>query len=77
MFAWFDRDRRYFVVTIISLEEGQAVLRKIWHQVVAYMNSDIDMMDLDIPQPEAAEMYYATYSAVDHHNRIRCGDIKF
>ena len=41
------------------------------------MNSDIDMMDLDIPQPEAAEMYYATYSAVDHHNRIRCGDIKF
>ena len=34
------------------------------------------MVDLDIPQPLASDIYYATRSAIDQHNLIRYDDIK-
>ena len=67
-FAWVDRDMRYFVATRGSLEEGQAVSTQIWCQVIADVNSDAHMVDLDISQPVAAYIYHATCSSIDRHN---------
>ena len=47
------------------LEEGQAVSRQRWCQVVADVNANIQMVDLGILQIVAAEMYYATFSAIE------------
>ena len=40
-------------------------MRNIWRQFDAYVNVNYHMVDLDIPQPVAEDMYYATYSAID------------
>ena len=76
VFAWVDRDRRYFIATIGSLEEGQVVLRHIWSQVVENMNSYNQMVYLNIPIPVSEDMYYATRSDFDKNNQRRCDDIK-
>ena len=44
----------------------------VWNQ----SNSDAHMVELNIPQQVSSEMYYATYSAVDNHNRRSWDDIK-
>ena len=69
-FAWFDRNRRYFIVTIGYLEEGKAVSRQRWCQVVADVNTNIQIVDLDIPQTVTADMYYATFSDIDKEGMI-------
>ena len=47
-FAWFNRNWSYFIETIVSLEEGEALSRQIWHQVAAEVNADAHMVYLDI-----------------------------
>ena len=64
-FSWVDRNRRYLIVTRGYLEEGQAVSRQRWCQVVADVNANIQMVDLDIPQTVTVEIYYATFSDID------------
>ena len=64
-FAWVDRNMRYFIVKRGYLEEGQSVSRQRWCQVVADVNTNIQMVDLDIPQTVTADMYYATFSDID------------
>ena len=39
------------------------------------MNADDQMVDLDIPQPVATEIYYATCSKIVQNNQIRCNDL--
>ena len=75
-FAWVDQDRRYFIATRGTLEEVDAFLIQIWNQVAADINADYHMLDSDIPQIVSADMYYATYIAVNQHNRRRCDDLK-
>ena len=55
-FSWVDRDMRYFIVKIRSIEEGQAVLRHRWCQVVVDVNSNYRIVDLDIHQLVAADI---------------------
>ena len=77
VFSWVDKDRRYFIAPIESLEEGQAILRQIWRQVNTYMNAEDHMVDLDIPQPLSVEIYYSIYSDIHRPNqRYRCDDLK-
>ena len=64
-FTIVDQNMRYFVVTRVSLVEGEPVSIHIWLQVAAYVNADSHMVELEIPQP-----------VVDHQNRRRCDDIK-
>ena len=66
-FSWVDWDRRYFISTRGILEEVYAVSRQRWNQVAVDVNADAQIMDLEILEPAAAEMYYATFSAVDRH----------
>ena len=75
VFVWVDRNMRYFISTIVYLEEVQAIYRKRWSQVVKDVNSDTHMVYLYIPQPVAVDIYYTTYSAVDWHNKM-CDDLK-
>ena len=60
----------------ISLEEGQAFLRQIRIQVVAYVNADTPVVDLYLPKPVAEDVYYASFSAVERPNLIMCDDLK-
>jgi hypothetical protein len=34
-----------------------------------------ELVDLEIPQPKAAEIYYDTASSIDQHNRCRQDDL--
>ena len=56
MFSWVDGDMRYFIVKRGPLEEGQAVLRQRWIQVVVYLNEDAHMVELDINKPLVADI---------------------
>ena len=67
-FSWVDCNRRHLIATRESLEEGHAVSRQRCRHVVVDVNANAQVVDLDIPQPVAAEIYYATCSATDWHN---------
>ena len=55
-FAWVDLNRPYFIAARGSLEEGKDSPRQIWRQVVSDVNSDSQMVDLDIPQTSVTYM---------------------
>jgi Transposase IS4 len=70
-FVWVDRDRRYFISTASSLEEGTSILRRRWTQLNKEANAEPELMDKHIPQPKAAETYYSACGRIDQHNRTR------
>jgi Transposase IS4 len=70
-FVYMDRDRRYFIATGSSLDEGTPVSRKRWRQVNQERDAPPERMQLTIPQPKAAAAYYAMCGKVDQHNRDR------
>ena len=59
------------------MEEIEAVLRQIWRQFAADVNVDDHMVDLETPNPVAADVYYATCSGIEEQNRRRCDDLKW
>jgi Transposase IS4 len=69
-FVWMDRDRRYFVASGSSLNEGSPYFRERWRQI-GLENASPTKIKLTIPQPKAAETYYSVCSAIDKHNRDR------
>ncbi len=74
-FVWMDRDRRYFIATRSTLEQGEYYARMRWRQVDQTVNADAERVDLEIPQPLAAEVYYRACASVDRHNRSRQDDL--
>jgi hypothetical protein len=74
-FVWMDRDRRYFIASRSSLEPGLIYSRARWRQVDLSENADPERVELEIPQPKAAEAYYRTCSSIDRHNRSRQDDL--
>jgi len=70
-FCWVDRDRRYFISTCSSLAMGQACVRNRWRQTSQVLNDDPDMVEVVVPQPEAASMYYKSCGKIDQHNSYR------
>ena len=77
-FVWMDRDRRYFISTASSLEQGNAAIRTRWRQVEdVATNEEPERLELIIPQPKVAEVYYETCAGVDQHNRSRQDNLKF
>ena len=69
-FVWMDRDRRNFIATVSSINEGNPCLRERWRQIAPGEESP-EKVELTVPQPHAAEMYYSCCAAVDQHNRDR------
>jgi hypothetical protein len=72
-FVFLDRDRRYFIATAKSLAEGTAITRHRWRQVLhVESNEEPERLLIEIPQPEADEVYYSCCARVDQYNRDRC-----
>lgn len=70
-FVWVDRDRRYFISTCSSLEEGSSIIRQRWTQADSSPNADATRLEKNVPQPKAAELYYKGSGKIDQHNRTR------
>ena len=70
-FVWMDRQRRYFIATASSLEAGTPYKRWRWRQVDTLPNADPTNVELLVPQPKAAEVYYSACGMIDRHNRAR------
>jgi hypothetical protein len=70
-FVWLDRNRRYFIATGSSLLAGATYSRDRWRQVDDEPGAPLDRVELFVPQPEAAEVYYSTCGLIDQHNRSR------
>jgi hypothetical protein len=76
-FLFVDRDRRYFIATAGSLANGTAINRMRWRQLAnVESNADPERVQIIIPQPKAAEMYYSTCAKIDNHNRDRCDTLQ-
>jgi hypothetical protein len=65
-----DRERRYFIASGSSLDEGAPYIRERWRQIQQDQESPTKVV-LTIPQPKAAETYYSVCAAIDKHNRDR------
>jgi hypothetical protein len=68
-FVWMDRDRRYFIASGSSLAEGTPFIRQRWRQLV--FDRSPTKVELTVPQPLAAEVYYSTCAVIDQQNRDR------
>jgi hypothetical protein len=66
-----DRERRYFISSCSSLAEGAPYIRQRWRQLVSDLTTPPERVELMIPQPAAAEVYYAAAGKIDQHNRDR------
>ena len=73
MFAhcWVDKDRRYFILNVDSLADGNSSTQYCWHQVDGPENAPPEFVKLMIAQPKATEWYYKAVANIDHHNRHR------
>jgi hypothetical protein len=72
-FVWMDRQRRYFISTASSLDAGTPYTRLQWRQVDESPNAEPTRVELTVPQPTAAQIYYDACAMVDRHNR-HCQD---
>jgi hypothetical protein len=72
-----DRDQRYFIFSILlSLQPRRAYSRFHWQQVSKEPNAAPVRVELDIPQPQATELYYSVSGMIDWHNRCRQNDLQ-
>ena len=51
-FVWIDHNRRNFIATSSSLQEGLAYIQHCWRQVDQTPNSDAERVELSVPQPK-------------------------
>jgi hypothetical protein len=70
-FVWMDPDRCYFIATRSTLDQREYYARTRWRQVDQTENADAERVDLEIPQPLVAEVYYRACALVGRHNRSR------
>jgi hypothetical protein len=75
-FCWMDRDRCYFISSASSRQPGRAYSRFRWRQVSPERNAAPVRVELDIPQPQGAELYYSACGMIDRHNRCRHDDLQ-
>jgi Transposase IS4 len=68
---WLDRNRQFFIATTSTTLEGRPYSRTRWRQ----LEKGPARVDLVVPQPEVAEMYYSTCAQIDRHNRCRQDDL--
>ena len=70
-FVWMDRERRYFISSGLSMQEGKPQERERWRQLVTDLTTPPTKVHLVVPQPVAAEVYYDACGKIDQHNRDR------
>jgi hypothetical protein len=57
------------------VKTGRQYTRHRWRQVSEEPNAAPERVTLEIPQPEAAELYYDACGMIDRHNRCRQDDL--
>ncbi len=62
---------RYFIASASSLEAGTPYKRWRWQQVDTIPNADPTNVELLVPQPKAAELFFSAYALFDRHNWAR------
>ena len=70
-FVWVDRERRYFIVTASSMNEGTPWTRSRIQQIIDDDITDPETVEFVVPQPKVAEIYYKCCGVIDQHNRDR------
>ena len=75
-YVWMDRERRYFISTASSLQDGKDYSRIRWRQpdlpeeeFGGVNNEEAERQELTVYQTKSSEIYYNTCAAVDQHNR--------
>ena len=75
VYVWMDRDRRYFISTASSLQDGNDYSRIRWIQsdlpeeeFDIVKNEESERKELNVSQPKNSEIYYNTCAALDQHN---------
>ena len=71
IFVWMDRNRQSFIFTGLSMDKGGLYTRMRWRKYGPDPNSNPNMVDLTIPQPITAELYYSACGQIYSHNRCR------
>ena len=75
-FVWMDRDHRYFIASVSSLDSGIPYSQNRWRQVSLEFNALPENVELTILQPKAMEVHYRTCSVIDQHNRHHQDNLK-
>ena len=59
-FVWMDQQRRYFIASAFLLEAGTPYNKRWrWRQVDTIPNADPTNVELLVPQPKAAELFFS------------------
>ena len=66
-----DHNGRYFIFTGVSIDKGRPYIHPRWRKYYPAPNSDPNMVELTIPQPITADLYYSACGQIDRHNRCR------
>ena len=82
-YVWMDRERRYFIPTASSLQDGKDYSIIRWRQpdlpeeeFDGVNNEEAGQQELTVFQSNCSEIYYNTCAAIDQHNRHRQDTIK-
>jgi hypothetical protein len=76
-FVGMDRAWRSFISSMPSLQPGtRAYSRFRWWQVSKEPNAAPVRVKLDVPQPQAAELYHSAYGMINWHNWGRQDDLQ-
>jgi len=68
-FVWVDREFCYFISNCSSLLPGMPYSQTRWRQVDDLTTGiEPDRLDVTIPQPKCAEIYYEACAMIDRHN---------
>ena len=70
-YCWVDRERRYFITTCSSLAPGPMCIQKRWRQLDPTPDAPPELIEVVVPQPAAAHIYYSACGKIDQHNRLR------
>jgi hypothetical protein len=64
--TWVDRDRRYFIATTSCTLDGESFSCVRCRQ----LEDGPKPVELVVPQPQVAEVYYTACAQIDMHNRF-------
>ena len=74
-YVWMDCDRRYFISTASSLQDGKDYSIIRWRQpdlpeeeFVRVNNEEAEQQELTVSQPKYSEIYCNSCAAIDQHN---------
>jgi len=75
-FMFMDQDRQYFISNTSSLANGLPSNRTRWCQVDETEDAKPERVEIKLPQPKAAAIYYSANGKIDQINQIWQDDLQ-